>query len=146
MTKILIILLLALVWIFLIVKQAGSELTQEDIGSYSDQFIASNYVPYASKFDLTPTEDGWCVSFVQKNGFEAYRGNANEWIKYINSFTPSIGAVVVLSEGKGGIGHLALVTAFTEEGVEVYEQNYQQLGVVSHRVIDSSRVIGYVTR
>ena len=136
MKKILLIVLLSLIWTFLIIKRAGSEPPPQ---TYSDQFIVALNAPQTLKFDLGPTEDGYCVSFVQKNGFEAYRGNANEWIKYINSFVPSEGAVVVMNYGE--IGHLALF-----HNGELWEQNFEGRGIVSHRPLDKSHVIGYVLK
>lgn len=99
--------------------------------------------PPSPKFDLTPTEDGFCVSFVKKNGFSQYSGNANEWMKYINSRIPAIGEAVVLSYGD--IGHLALITNITDEGIEIYEQNFVGQWIVSHQLLDKRRVIGYIS-
>jgi surface antigen len=101
-------------------------------------------MPSISVYKPRATLDGYCVSYVQQYGFEAYKGNANEWIKYINSTEPSIGAVVVLKEGP--MGHLALVIDYTGEKVFITEQNYLGRGIVSTRWIDRNypKIIGYI--
>ncbi len=108
--------------------------------SISDSYVIAQSRPYT--FDLTPTADGYCVSFVQKNGFQNYHGNANQWIKYINSKVPRVGSAVV--ESYGTIGHLALVTSITKAGIEVYEQNFVGRWIVSHRILNTYELIGYI--
>ena len=103
----------------------------------SDVYVTATNSPVTLKFDLGSTEDGYCVSFVQKNGFGAYRGNANEWIKYINSSEPCEGCAVVMSYGP--IGHVALF-----HNGEIWHQNFEGRGIVSHGPLDKSRVIGYI--
>ena len=90
------------------------------------------------------TLDGFCVSFVQQNGYGHLRGNAHEWVKYVNSEEPLIGSVVVLDEGK--FGHLALVEDFDRNTIEIIEQNYEGRWIVSRRIIkrDYPRMLGFV--
>ena len=84
------------------------------------------------------------MSLVQQNGYGHLRGNADEWVKYINSKEPLYGAVVVLDEGK--LGHLALVEDFDRNSIKVIEQNYEGKGIVSRRIIkrDYARILGFV--
>lgn len=90
--------------------------------------------------------EGWCVEFVRAHGFEKYTGDAIKWIEFVDTREPSVGSVVVLSEGE--IGHLAIVTSFTETEISIIEQNYEGLGIVSTRSfpIDYKHIIGYVTK
>ena len=113
--------------------------------TYDSPYIVATNSPVTlenalyEEFDPTPTSDGYCVSFVQKNGFSGFRGNANEWIKYIdpNIKEPQEGYAVVLSYGE--IGHIGVFHAG-----ELWHQNFEGRGIVSHGAIDQSRVIGYI--
>ena len=124
MTKILVILLLVLIWIFLIVKQAGSELTHEDIGSYSDQFIASNYVPYASKFDPPEIFDPCsCVSYYKwRVGLpqSISLGNAKDIMPWY--LEPKESGMIITYEGGGHIAY------YKKEGeyLSIYESNFEK--------------------
>ena len=129
---------MSLFWLLLLTVWAA----EEPQDTYSDQFVvASNSpnLPRGATFDLTPTVDGYCVSFVQKNGFSGLRGNANEWIKYIDPLIkePCEGCAVVMSYGP--IGHLALF-----HNGEIWHQNFEGRWIVSHGELDKSRVIGYI--
>ena len=113
------------------------------VGNYSENFVKE--APYSlenrlyGEFNPNPTLDGYCVSFVQQNGFSELRGNANEWIKYIdpNIKNPLEGYAVVMSYGD--IGHLGIY-----HNGEVWHQNFEGRGIISHTLLDRSRVIGYI--
>jgi hypothetical protein len=104
----------------------------------------AQYVPTPELYK--PVGDGWCVSFVQAHGFEKYTGDAKDWVKYVNSKTPEIGAVVVLNESP--LGHLAIVTSFTETTIDIVEQNYKHAYVINYRTlpINYSKILGYVKK
>lgn len=91
-----------------------------------------------------PVGNGQCVALVQAHGYSEYSGNANEWVKYINSNKPKIGNVVVLTEGY--YGHVAIVVEVGDDWVKIVEQNYEGLGVVSYRTIsmDYVNIVGYI--
>lgn len=124
------------------VVQENTIEVETPLGSYSDLFVNAQSYPPIPRFDLRPTEDGYCVSFVQKNGYQSYHGNANDWIKYINSDTPSIGAVAVMSYGY--IDHLELVVDIDSDGVHICDQNFTGQGIVDCRIMDKYHLIGYV--
>ena len=88
-------------------------------------------------------DNGQCVSFVQAQGFEDYRGNAYEWKKYINTEIGQLGDVVVLNEGK--LGHLAYVIG-VENGYQLVEQNYEGKYKISYRTIpfDYPLIVGFI--
>ena len=113
--------------------------SEEPQDTYPQQFVIAHNSPVTPKFDLGATEDGYCVSFVQKNGFSQYRGNANEWIRYIDPTItePQEGYAIVMSYGD--IGHLGVF-----HNGEVWHQNFEGRGIVSHGQLDKSRVIGYI--
>ena len=115
---------------------------EEPQETYSSQFVIAHNSPKIAPgrtFNPDPTEDGYCVSFVQQNGFSGLHGNANEWIKYIDPHTmiPQEGYAVVMSYGD--IGHLGIF-----HNGELLHQNFEGRWIVSHWPLDKSRVIGYI--
>ena len=119
-------------------------LNTESIPNWRDVYVFATSTHYEIP-KLKPTPNGQCVEFIKVNGFEGYRGNAQEWAKYINTDKPSIGDVVVLNEGRWG--HLALITGF-DTGIIVTEQNYKGLYIVSTRSIEWNYkgIVGFITK
>lgn len=117
------------------------------ISTWQDIYVFATNQPHYDipKFNLKPTGSGQCVDFVKANGYEEYRGNARDWVKYINTDKPNIGGVVVLNESK--FGHLALIIGF-DTGIVVAEQNYKGLYIVSTRSIDwdYDRIVGFIKK
>jgi hypothetical protein len=100
----------------------------------------------ASLATLEGVGDGWCVAYVQANGFSGYSGNAVEWKRYINVASPSAGDAIVLREG-GPIGHVAIVSAVSSQSLLLVEQNYEGRYIVSSRSIplDYDRIVGFIS-
>ena len=123
---------------------ASASYTQS-IPNWSDVYIFPVSIINYTPLNLEPTGNGQCVDFVKANGFEDFRGNAYQWVKYINTDKPSIGDVVVLSESK--YGHLALIVGF-DKGIMVAEQNYRGLYIVSTRSIDwgYDKIVGFIRK
>jgi hypothetical protein len=118
-----------------------------------DPFIGEAYIypqavfptPVPLKKDYEPVGTGFCVPFVQAHGFKDYRGNARDWVQYINSEIGWPGYAVLLDEG-GYYQHLALIIG-TDGGYNLIEQNYEGLYVVSERTIpfDYDKIIGFIS-
>ena len=105
----------------------------------------AQYVPWVYMTPLPePTEDGWCVSFVRSHGFEEYNGDAHTWKRFINALEPIVGSAIVLDEGTDG--HVALITAVSSGSLDLIEQNFEGLGIVSTRSLDrfSTSIVGYI--
>ena len=117
-----------------------------EIFSWRDLYVFSQPVLiYVPTLIQESVGNGECVAFIQANGYEEYRGNAYEWVKYVN---PDIkigwpGYVVLLDEGP--YQHLALITG-TDGGYNLVEQNYLGIGIVSSRTIpyDYIKIVGFV--
>ena len=94
-----------------------------------------------------PTSDGQCVSFVQVHGYSGLKGNAKDWVRYINTSMPQVGGVVVfVGHGYGFYGHIALITAVKENSIQVVEQNFYGRRIVDHREVslNDSAIAGFV--
>ena len=113
---------------------------------YSDQFVYETRGIY-EKLDLpaTPdslylTDDGKCVKYARwLSGIELY-GDAYEWEDYINSQSPTLGAVVVFD-----YNHLGVVVEIWPDRFKISERNYEGLWIVSERWIeDDATVLGFV--
>jgi len=81
---------------------------------------------------------------VKEHGFEAFKGDAYEWKKYINSDIGWPGNAVLLDEGP--YQHLALVLETREDGYYIVEQNYEGLYKVSYRLIpfNYKNIVGFI--
>ncbi len=93
------------------------------------------------------TRDGQCVSFVQAHGFSNLRGNAKDWVRYINTSNPRVGGVIIfIGGGYGRHGHIALITAIKEDRIQVVEQNFFGPRIVDHREISLSdrTIVGFI--
>ncbi len=121
---------------------AGDETKKLQDISIHDNFVEASRIPFS--INKEPVGNGYCVAFVQNNGFEHLRGDANVWIQYINSDTPSVGSVVVLDEGE--IGHIAIVLMVYSDSILIAEQNYFGRWIVDERELslDYERIIGYI--
>ena len=83
---------------------------EEPLGSYSDNFVVATNSPLNAQnhnISYVPVGNGQCVDFIKAHGFEAFKGNAWEWAKYVNSDIGWPGYAVLLDEGP--YQHLALV-------------------------------------
>lgn len=90
---------------------------------------------------------GWCTDFVWSRGWphSIYSGDANTWKRFINTENPRAGDVVVLREG-GKRGHVAIIESVASTSINLIEQNFVGLGVVSRRTIpkDYARIVGFI--
>ena len=116
--------------------QTGSENTNV-IGTQLDSYVTSlnsPVIPERLNTKYNSVGDGFCVAFIKSNGFEDYRGNARDWIKYVD---PSAigwpGDAILLNEG-GYYKHLALIIG-NSGGYQLVEQNYIGIYIISYRTI-----------
>jgi hypothetical protein len=122
------------------------DLLLHDNSPWAYQYVVAVNSPTLFIPKEEPTDDGWCVSYVRAHGYEQYTGDAKDWANYINSDEPTIGGVVVLDEGP--LDHLALITAVSSASLDLIEQNFEGLGIVSTRSLDRSSedIIGFIKK
>lgn len=132
--------ILSLSWGFPVTASAPNT---ESIPDWKDNYVFATTYYDIPKFNLKPTGNGACVDFIKVNGYKEYRGNARDWVKYINTDKPSIGGVVILNESK--YGHLGLIIGI-KDGIQIAEQNYKELYQINYRTIptDYLRIIGFI--
>lgn len=124
----------------------AAEYTNKTMDTQSSFYVVAQNSPVTLNLPrgaFLPTKDGYCVSFIKEHGFEAFKGNAYEWSKYINSDIGWIGSAVLLDEGP--YQHLALIIG-TEGGYNLVEQNYEGLYIITYRTIpfDYPKIVGFV--
>lgn len=107
------------------------------------------YYPPTTKRIILPCDTaawhaGQCVCWVKTVTGVDFSGNANVWVKYVDTYTPSVGAIVVLKTGN--VGHVGIVVKVTKDTITVRSRNYQGLWIVSDDEFqrDDSIILGYI--
>lgn len=133
--------------------------------SYSDTFVVATYVPYPLPEEpkieswiypalpvILPGDEvgsigrGQCVNYARALSGQYLSGNANEWLTYVNSWKPSLKAVVVLDKGK--FGHLGVVFYIDWENKRFKYVSRNELGLwiinETEMNFDDPRILGFV--
>ena len=85
----------------------------------------------------------WCSAFVRKiTGASGVNDLARSWLSKPRT-SPQVGAIVVLTRGRGGSGHVGIVTGFKNGNPILISGNHgRRVGV---GVYSKHRVLAYVT-
>lgn len=124
----------------------ASQTSDRHIDTLSSYFVIAQPVPYYKPVSFKPVGNGQCVALVQAHGFEDFRGNAIDWVKYISpGVTPAMGDAILLREGR--FWHLAIIIGF-DGGYNLVEQNYEGVYTVSYRTIskDYDKIVGIIPK
>lgn len=96
--------------------------------------------------DDNPRVAGQCVNYVKYVTGIEYSGNAFEWVKYINSDSPTKYSIAVIRAGKWG--HIGLVVDddYSDGRVTIRSRNWEGLWIISDDEfdIDDLRIAGYI--
>lgn len=103
----------------------------------------SNSAPRGS--GVNGFEWGWCTWYAQSQRMDKkFRGNAKDWMAFVNGYTPKVGAVAVNTNAAGGYGHVAIVIGIKGSQIKVRHMNWAGFGVVTEDWIDKSYWSGYI--
>lgn len=90
-------------------------------------------------------EWGWCTYYAQSQRMDKkFRGNAGEWMAFVNGYKPKIGSVAVNTSAAGGLGHVAIVVVIKGDRVLVRHMNWAGFGVISTDWTNKSYWSGYI--
>lgn len=94
--------------------------------------------------DENPRYAGQCVGWVKYYAKVSYTGNAIDWRRYINTYVPEPGAIIVLA--MSWAGHIGIVIDVSDGHVTYRSRNQNGLWVVSDTKLPlyDYRILGYI--
>ncbi len=99
--------------------------------------------------ELFDYDNGQCVNYAKTLSGIFHSGNAIDWVRYVDSDTPSLRSVMVFDTSHSELGHLAVVYKIDpRKEILVVERNYIDEWIISTRSLDwdDPSIIGYVTK
>ncbi len=99
--------------------------------------------------ELFDYDNGQCVNYAKTLSGIFRTGDAIDWVRYVDSNTPTLKAVMVFDDTHSPLGHLAVVYKIDfGKRIFVVARNVEALWVISTSSFDwdDPSVIGYVTK